>query len=1511
MADAFLRVVCPSCGASGRVPAALAGRTVRCTKCATRFPVPLPAPRPPEPEAAPPTVLEEPKIAAPPATVLENEAPLPTVPERSAEPTALEAPAAGAAAPTVLEKPPGAVAWEPGDVVLGLYEVLGVLGEGGMGRVYRVRHRGWGLDLAVKAPLPSVLEAAGGADLFEREAETWVNLGLHPHVVTCHYVRRLGGLPLVFAELVDGGSLHEGIHTGRVDSAENILDVAVQFAWGLHHAHQQGLVHRDVKPANVMLAADGVAKVTDFGLARARPARLALRAGAAAGHTMTVDGGGGGTPAYASPEQVRGEAMSRRSDLWSFALCVLEMFLGRRSWSLGIAAPEVLRSYRGDGLAADGRPPMPPEVADLLERSFSESPDERPHDLAEAAAVLRSSWERLSGRAYLRSEPRGGAASADALNNRAVSLVDLGRAAEATALWKRALAAEPHHPEATYNGVLAAWTEGAVADPEAVRRMEEACASHASARAQQLKARVHLALGQGAEAAAALARATALGGTDDLARDVEATARPAPAPRRTLRGLPGPVAALAVTPDGRTVAAGSGAEVRLWDAGSGQVLRVLAIEGGPVRSLLVLPGGRFLVVGAEQAPLALWDVASGRPVRTFERVVGFATSLALTPGAPIVVAGGSDRTLRLYDAATGRCLREIVGHDDAVTAVAAGPTRLASAARDGTVRLWSREDGRELARLAPPGGRPLALVLDEAQARVVAAGDDGVVRDWGVHSHELVRTFASHAQAVHALALSPDGSLLLSGSGDRTVRVFEADGQRLLAKAHLDAGVQALAVAPDGTVWAAHGTAVSAVQPEPLDLPAPALCRPSSASEEEARDGLFAQQLAEARRSYSAGDVETAFRLARTARTVPGRERAATALALWDELSLRLPRRGLTAAWEEGTIASGSETVLAVALAPDGRQALSAAFDGTVTHLDVERRATLAAFAGHDGAATSVAFAGPSTAVSGGRDRTVRVYDLAARKATAVLEGHGETVASVDARTDGTRAVSGGVDGTVRLWDLRSRAPGRVIEGHGAPVSCVRFAPDGLVVASAGWDGTARLWDADSGAALGVLEGHEANVTALAVHPAGRQVATGAEDGTIRLFDPRRGRELRRLAGHQAAVTALAFTPDGRFLLSSGRDASVRAFDLRRGEEVRALPHPAPVLALALSSSASRLVSAGGDGSVRAWRLDWDLDPEGAAATPSTMLTPEAARARTVGPGPRPATLRDDLRRAAPAPVRAIPRAVGGAARSIPWRKIAIAGVLVAAVVGSILLTRKPKPRLRLSPYLAFSIPKEIDLIDVERFMPLCAASDYPRHLDRVASGNPDADDVGCVAAAGQPSVVADVLDRAPLDDADPMAARRLRRNAASALAPLRGDAAAAVCARLGDDREAVRSVAAMALSVNGDAAAVGCVRDALETGTGAGRAAAARAFRQQVARRFVDVAAAWGTVQTLLRSPDPQARREGLGLVSLFSAAFARPAAEALEQDPDPEVAAAARRTVSEVDGIRKADLLQGDVEP
>jgi WD40 repeat protein/ribosomal protein S27E len=1621
----FLSVTCSGCGArSDRVPSSLAGRVIRCSKCGTRFTLtaggavapPAPATSPPRTKATPPpppppssarrpeapTIREgaaegregadegrEGESDEPAATQLETDQPALTELE-SDEPAAIVldeggvAPTAaepGAAAPTAREgakppvpsavtreppaAPPAGVDWQPGELVLGLYEVRGVLGQGGMGRVYRVHHRGWDLDLAVKAPLPSVLEAAGGADLFEREAETWVNLGLHPHVVTCHYVRRAFDLRLVFAELADGGSLLDAIRQGRLRSMEAMLDVGVQAAWGLHYAHEQGLVHRDVKPANILLTTDGTAKVTDFGLARARRHEAAgprVAPDARGGRTMTVEGGGGGTPAYLSPEQAAGDPLTRRADLWSFALCVLEMFVGQRTWEHGLAAAEVLEQYRRGELTSPSRPAMPAPLVDFLAQCFQERPEDRPRGLAEAAAVLKTAWEQTSGRAFHRREPRGGRGSADGLNNRALSLVDLGRAAEAGTLWRRALEADPQHPEATYNAGLAAWSRGQLADPEFVRRMEEVAASHSSsARAHQLRGRVRLLVGEAAEAQAAFARAAQLrsaqlGGTDDLARDVDAASTPAKGPRLVLRGLRGPVSALVLTADGHTVAGAHGDEARVWDAGTGTLLKTLRIPDGPVHALAALPDGRFLVVAAEKAPLTVWDLVSGQAVKAWTRQPGHITCLALLPGGRLVASGGSDRVVRLWDPTTGRCVMELSGHGDAVSAIAAGATRLASASRDGTVRLWAVEDGRSLGVLHGHEGHVNAVVLSEADSRVVSAGDDRTVRDWGINSQELVRAYTSHAGALHALAISPVNGRLLSASADRSVRTWDPDRERLVEHQQLDAAVHCLALTAEGRVWAAHGSAVSALDPAPLELPPPALCRPSSAIEVETRAESFEERIDEARRTLAAGDLPLAVSLVRTARSIRGHERSGPALEVWDELCARLPRRGLQSAWEEGRLSGHGEPPVAVAAAPDGTRALTASFDATLKAWDLGSRKPLATLSGHEGAVTSVAYLGGGRrAVSGGRDRTVRVWDLADGRVLRTLEGHGETVSAVDVAPGSARVASASWDGTVRTWDLRTGAVAHVMDAHRAQVTAVRFSADGQALASVGWDGAVRIWEAATGEALTALQGHEGNVTAVALHPTGRSVASGGEDGTLRLWDPRARRAMRTFRGHEGEISSVDFTPDGRFLVSSGRDRTVRIWDLRRGTEVRALTHPAAVHAVALAPLGNVLLAAVGDDQVHVWHLDWEPEEAGAAGWEETarpFLETFVSRRRGAQPEPtRRMTLTDadvdglldelhhrgfggltretlrprlerlaasqesapsyweTLRRHAPAAVRAVPRAAG-AVRRFPWGRLAVAAVAAAAFVTGVKSWIKPKARLALSPYMAEAVRDEIDLIDVGPFSDGCSADAYEEHLGPLIAGNPSAHDVACVAAFSGAHTVAEVLGRAPLEDPDGLRAHRLVRNAASTLAAIQPSGIDALCARLSDPRPIVRQVVGTALAEGEGEAFVACVRDTLAGGSAVARRAAILPLRQQLARGVLGIQDGWTLVQGLLQHQDPQVRIAGLEALPMFTARVSEPAARPLLEDPDPAVVEAATRALGEIQNIHRTDLLRGNVE-
>lgn len=181
------------------------------------------------------------------------------------------------------------VDWEVGDVIAGKYEVLEVLGRGAMGIVYKVHHREWDLDLAVKMPLLNLVANEVWKQRFILEAQTWVDLGLHPNIVQCWYVRELGGIPRVFMDYLDGGSLKDWIKEGKVRPGEwdKILDLIIQACDGLGYAHEHGVeVHRDVKPGNMLLTGAGELRVADFGIAK--------RAGSTdiEGKTMTITSGG-------------------------------------------------------------------------------------------------------------------------------------------------------------------------------------------------------------------------------------------------------------------------------------------------------------------------------------------------------------------------------------------------------------------------------------------------------------------------------------------------------------------------------------------------------------------------------------------------------------------------------------------------------------------------------------------------------------------------------------------------------------------------------------------------------------------------------------------------------------------------------------------------------------------------------------------------------------------------------------------------------------------------------------------------------------------------------------------------------------------------------------------------------------------------------------------------------------------------------------------------------------------
>ena len=373
-----------------------------------------------------------------------------------------------------------------GTSLINTYEVVSDAIKGGMGSVWKVHHKSWNTDLAMKRPQPKYFAEGSEKrkEKFINECEAWVKLGLHPNIVSCYYVREIGGVPTIFSEWMENGSLKNRIDDGTLyigterEVQERLLDIAIQFARGLYYAHESEchLIHQDVKPDNLLLTKQWDAKVADFGLARARtyieaafqdPGRNPEGMSSEALDATHVAAAGGYTPAYCSPEQSLGHNLTQRTDIYSWAVSVLEMYVGGRFWKSGTDAGRNCRMYFNQS-----RVPLPENLKELLEKCMEPSADRRVHDFGAIIPVLKELYAKTCGYEYPRKEPEAAPDTADSLNNRALSFLDLGKPDDASECWEAALNQNGRHIQSIYNYALFLWRKGSLTDLEVYTRLE-------------------------------------------------------------------------------------------------------------------------------------------------------------------------------------------------------------------------------------------------------------------------------------------------------------------------------------------------------------------------------------------------------------------------------------------------------------------------------------------------------------------------------------------------------------------------------------------------------------------------------------------------------------------------------------------------------------------------------------------------------------------------------------------------------------------------------------------------------------------------------------------------------------------------------------------------------------------------------------------------------------------------------------------------------------------------------
>ncbi|WP_328435677.1 nSTAND1 domain-containing NTPase [Streptomyces sp. NBC_00425] len=288
-----------------------------------------------------------------------------------------------------------------------------------------------------------------------------------------------------------------------------------------------------------------------------------------------------------------------------------------------------------------------------------------------------------------------------------------------------------------------------------------------------------------------------------------------------------------------------------------------------------------------------------------------------------------------------------------------------------------------------------------------------------------------------------------------------------------------------------------------------------------------------------------------------------------------------------GRLTGHHGAVNSVVFGPGRRLLASASSDGTVRLWDVAARRAVGELAGHHGPVRSVSFSPDGrTLASASSDATIRLWSVSDRRQIAVLTGHRGPVRAVSFSPDGRTVASAGQDGTVRLWDTRTHRETGRLPGHSGDVLALAYAPDGSRLASAGSDRTVRLWNPHTLRDVGVLSGHSGDVLAVAFSPDGRVLATGGADRTVRLWDPATHRQTGLLAGHDDDVNGLAFGPGGHTVVSAGGDGTIVRWDVHTRRAVDSFSgHTDYVMAVAVAEKGDLLATAGFDGTVALWDL--------------------------------------------------------------------------------------------------------------------------------------------------------------------------------------------------------------------------------------------------------------------------------------------------------------------------------------
>ncbi|OYE03375.1 WD40 repeat domain-containing protein [Nostoc sp. 'Peltigera membranacea cyanobiont' 232] len=583
--------------------------------------------------------------------------------------------------------------------------------------------------------------------------------------------------------------------------------------------------------------------------------------------------------------------------------------------------------------------------------------------------------------------------------------------------------------------------------------------------------------------------------------------------RNSLEGHSNAVNSVSFSPDGKTLASGSGDKtIKLWNLETGKEIHTLTGHSNAVASVSFSPDGKTLASGSLDKTIKLWNLETGKEIRTLNGHSSSVTGVSFSPDGKTLASSSGDKTIKLWNLETGKEIRTLTGHSSSVTSVSFSPDgkTLASGSGDKTIKLWNLETGKEIRTLTGHSNY-VASVSFSPDGKTLASGSlDNRIKLWNLETGKEIRTLTGHSFSVTSLSFSPDGKTLASGSLDNRIKLWNLEtGKEIRTLTGHSNIVNSVSFSPDGKTLAS-GSGDYTIK----------LWNLETGKEIRALMGhsliVFSVSFSPDGKTLASGSWDKTIKL-------------------WN----------LETGKEIRTLTGHSLIVNSVSFSPDGKTLASSSADKTIKLWNLETGKEIRALTGHSNYVASVSFSPDGkTLASGSADKTIKLWNLETGKEIRALTGHSSVVNSVSFSPDGKTLASGSDDNTIKFWNLETGKEIRTLTGHSNYVASVSFSPDGKTLASGSADKTIKLWNLETGKEIHTLTGHSSVVFSVSFSPDGKTLASGSGDYTIKLWNLETGKEIHTLTGHSNAVFSVSFSPDGKTLASGSADNTIKLWNI-------------------------------------------------------------------------------------------------------------------------------------------------------------------------------------------------------------------------------------------------------------------------------------------------------------------------------------------------------------------------------